>query len=78
MGAALYGTVIGSLIAALLFASVGALAGAMIGETCKGRTLRESWAVGTAAFWARLLGTLAKTTIGAIMVAVTAAAIMLH
>lgn len=54
---------VGSLVAAIVFAGVGALVGAMLGETWKGRTLAESWKVGQAAFWGRLLGALAKTGI---------------
>jgi uncharacterized protein YqgC (DUF456 family) len=67
--------VIGSLVAAVLFAGVGAMLGAMLGETWKGRTADESWEVGKAAFWGRLLGTFAKTMIGALMVGVAIAAV---
>ncbi|HJT33207.1 MAG TPA: DUF456 domain-containing protein [Pirellulales bacterium] len=62
--------VVGSVIAAILFAGLGALGGAMLGESWKGRGLEESWKVGQAAFWGRLLGTLAKTTLASVMVAV--------
>jgi len=68
--------VIGSMLAAVLLASLGALAGAMMGEIWKGRPLGDSWTIGKAAFWGRLFGTLAKTTIGAVMVAVVAAALV--
>ena len=68
--------VIGSLVAAVLFAALGALAGAMIGESWKGRDLDQSLRVGKAAFWGRVLGTLAKTLIGAVMVVVALAALI--
>ncbi|HWB13193.1 MAG TPA: DUF456 domain-containing protein [Pirellulales bacterium] len=58
---------VGSLIAAIVFAGIGAMAGAMLGETWKGRTLSETWKVGQAAFWGRLLGALAKTGIATAM-----------
>ena len=62
--------IVGSLVAAIAFAGVGALVGAMLGETWKGRTLEESWKVGQAAFWGRLLGALAKTGIATAMLAI--------
>jgi hypothetical protein len=70
--------VIGSMLAAVLLAALGALAGAMMGEIWKGRPLSDSWTIGKAAFWGRLFGTLAKTTIGAVMVAVVTAALVLE
>lgn len=66
--------VVGPVIAAILFAGLGALGGAMLGESWKGRGLEESWKVGQAAFWGRLLGTLAKTTLASAMVAVAVVA----
>ena len=69
---------IGPLIAALLFAGLGALAGAMLGETIGGQSLAASWKIGKAAFWGRLLGTLAKTVIGAIMAGVAIAAVFVQ
>jgi len=68
--------IIGPLLGAVLCAGLGALVGAMLGETWKGRSLDQSARVGAAAFWGRLLGTLAKTLIGAVMVAVTLAALI--
>jgi len=70
--------VVGSLIAVLLFAGLGAMAGAMLGESWKGRGLDQSVQVGKAAFWGRMLGTLAKTLIGSIMAGVTVAALLLQ
>jgi uncharacterized protein len=62
--------IVGSLVGAIVFAGFGALVGAMLGETWKGRTLAESWQVGQAAFWGRLLGALAKTGIATAMLAI--------
>lgn len=62
--------IVGSLIAAIVFAGFGAMVGAMLGETWKGRTLAETWKVGQAAFWGRLLGALAKTGIATAMFAI--------
>lgn len=58
---------IGNLVGAIVGAGLGALTGAMLGETWKGRTLAESWKVGHAAFWGRILGALAKIGIGTAM-----------
>ncbi len=69
--------VVGSFLAALLFASVGAFLGAMIGEYWEGRTMEVSVPIGVGAFWGRLLGTLAKTMVGAVMIAVTIIALVL-
>lgn len=56
--------VIGSIIGALVFSGIGALLGAVLGEQWKGRDAEESWKIGHAAFWARLLGTAGKITAG--------------
>lgn len=64
---------VGSLFAALLFGGLGALLGAMLGESWKGRSFDQSWQVGQAAFWARMIGALAKVMIGAVMVGVVIA-----
>jgi len=68
--------VVGSLIAGVLFAAVGAFVGAVVGEQWKGRNLDDSLRVGRGAFWGRLLGTVAKTAIGAAMVATTLVALI--
>jgi hypothetical protein len=52
--------IFGSIIAALLFGALGATAGAIYGEWSDGKDWRESWTVGQAAFWGRLLGTAGK------------------
>jgi uncharacterized protein YqgC (DUF456 family) len=67
--------VIGPILAALLFASLGAMVGAMIGEHSTGRPLHETWQIGKSAFLGRLFGTLAKTTVGAVMVVVVTVAV---
>lgn len=61
---------VGSLFAALLFAALGAMAGAILGETWSGQNLYASWRIGKAAFVARLLGTLGKVLMGAVMATV--------
>jgi uncharacterized protein YqgC (DUF456 family) len=73
-GAAIPIPLVGSVLGAILGASLGALSGAMLGEAWKGRTLGETWKVGQAAFWGRLLGTIAKTTIASAMAAIAAVA----
>ncbi len=68
---------VGPIFAALLFAGLGAMAGALLGERWAGKNLDASWPVGKAAFWGRLLGTLGKVLVGAVMAAVLTAAILL-
>jgi uncharacterized protein len=70
--------VIGSAIAALIFAGVGAFIGAVLGEMWAGKEFGDSCRVGTAAFWGRLFGTLAKTMIGFAMLVVAAAALLIE
>jgi uncharacterized protein YqgC (DUF456 family) len=83
IGGAIFGIVVGlpiplagPIVAALLFAGLGAMAGAILGEMWAGRNLDASWQVGRAAFWGRLLGTLGKLLIGAVMVAIVLAALI--
>lgn len=66
---------VGTVIGALGGGGVGALMGAVLGEAAKGRTSQESWQVGKAAFWGRIFGSLAKSLIGAMAVAVVAVAV---
>jgi uncharacterized protein YqgC (DUF456 family) len=68
--------VVGSVVAILLFASLGALAGAVVGERWKGRDWESSWKVGEASFWGRLLGTVGKLMVGAMIVVVVLAALV--
>ena len=69
--------IIGPVIAAVLGAALGALGGAMLGERWKGKSLGESWHVGRGAFFGRLLGTLAKVSVGTAMFVVGILAIFL-
>jgi uncharacterized protein len=68
---------VGSMLAALLFAALGAMAGAVLGEICCGRSLTASWQIGKLAFWGRLSGTVGKLVLGAVMIVVVAAAMLL-
>lgn len=67
--------IVGSVIAALAFGGIGAFAGAWIGEVSAGRSYSQSSRVGEAAFWGRIVGTLSKTMIGAVMAGVAMAAV---
>ncbi len=67
--------IIGSLFAALLFAGLGAMVGGILGEMWGGQSLELSWQVGKAAFQGRLLGTLGKLLVGAVMIIVVVAAL---
>lgn len=69
--------VVGPVIAVVFGAALGATAGAMIGEHWKGRSTREGWEVGKAAFWGRLLGTLGKFGVASAMVGITLIALIL-
>jgi uncharacterized protein len=68
--------VVGSLVAAIVMAGMGAMVGAVLGEQWKGRDFDQSWKVGKAAFWGRLLGTAAKTVLGAVMAATAIVAML--
>jgi hypothetical protein len=63
---------VGSVLGALVGGAAGAFAGAFVGETWKGRSSEESFAVGTGALVGRLLGTIGKLLIGAVMVVIVA------
>ena len=69
---------IGPLVAAVLMAGLGAMAGAVLGEVSAGRDLPQSFRVGRAAFVGRLLGTLGKVLVGAVMIAVIVVAILVR
>jgi uncharacterized protein YqgC (DUF456 family) len=62
--------IVGSVLAAVVFASGGALVGTMIAETTTGKDLPTSVDIGVAAMWGRLFGSIAKTIVGGVMVAV--------
>ena len=66
---------LGSLVGAVLFGSVGAAAGACLGEMSLGTAADKTWKVSWGAFWGRLLGTGAKSMIGAVMVAAVVVAL---
>ena len=68
---------VGPIVAALFFAALGAMTGAILGETWAGQQMGESWRIGQAAFWARLVGTLGKVLVGAVMVATVIVALVL-
>ena len=70
--------VVGSIVAAVLFGSAGALLGAILGESGRGRTPAQSWAIGIAAFRGRFLGTLFKLLLGAVMLAVVLLALLMR
>jgi uncharacterized protein len=63
--------VIGSAIGAVVGGALGAFGGAAIAEHSLGEQMQQSMKVGQAAFWGRLLGTVAKSAIASVM-AVTA------
>ncbi len=62
--------IIGPLIGVLLGGGAGAAAGALLGERWKGREFDDSLPVGAAAFWGRILGTVAKSAVGMGMIVV--------
>ena len=64
-------------VAVVLGAALGATAGAMVGEYWKGRSSRDGWEVGKAAFWGRLLGTIGKMAVVSVMVAIVLFALVL-
>jgi len=61
---------VGPIIAAVGGGAAGAFAGAYVGEAWKGRTHGESLSVSNAALVGRVLGTVGKLAMGAIMVVV--------
>lgn len=63
---------IGNLIGAVLGGAVGAFGGAYTGEYWKGKNESERIAIGTSAMIGRVLGTVGKLGIGAIMLVITA------
>lgn len=68
--------IIGSPIAALLGGALGALTGAAAAEHSLGETPRQSFRVGHAAFWGRILGTGAKTVVGTVIAITLLAALV--
>jgi uncharacterized protein len=68
---------VGSLLAALFFAGLGAAVGAILGEISAGKNMAASLQISKGAFWGRLIGTMGKMLVGAVMLAVVAAALVL-
>lgn len=66
--------IIGPIVAAVGGGAVGAFAGAYLGEMWKGRTSADSVEIGKGAMIGRLLGTVGKLAIGAIMLVVATVA----
>ena len=62
--------IVGSIVGVLVFAGLGALVGAAAGEYTEGRELTGSLQVGAAAFVGRVCGSVGKSIVGAVMVAV--------
>lgn len=69
--------IIGTIAGIIVGAALGALAGAAAGELWKGRTFDKSLEVGHAAFWGRLLGSMAKLIIASIMLSVAVLAMLI-
>ena len=65
-GTAIPVPLIGNLIGSLILGGVGAFAGAAVGERWVGKSWDESFEVGNAAFWGRLLGTVGKAVCGTV------------
>lgn len=62
--------IIGWIFGSLLFACVGALIGATLGEKWQGSDMNASLKVGGAAFAGRLVGTVSKIVIGAMILVI--------
>ena len=58
--------IVGNLLGSVILGALGAFAGAVAGERWVGKDWDASFQVGGAAFWGRLLGTLAKALCGTI------------
>ncbi len=67
--------IVGNLIASLMLGALGAFSGAIVGERWAGKDWDASIQIGNAAFWGRLLGTVAKAVCGTIACAVFVAAV---
>lgn len=61
---------LGTVVGAIAGGAAGAFAGALAGEYWRGSDHQQGFAVGTAAFYGRLLGTVAKILVAASMVAI--------
>lgn len=59
--------IIGNLIGSVMLGALGAFGGAVLGERWAGKDWDSSFQVGGAAFWGRLLGTVAKAVCGTVV-----------
>lgn len=64
--------VVGPVIGAIAGGAAGAFAGAWVGESWKGKPLKEGYHIATGAMLGRLLGTAGKLLVGATMVVIAA------
>lgn len=67
---------VGPPIAAVLGGGIGALVGASLAEHSRGERVGQTWRVGQAAFWGRLLGTGVKTAVATAIALVLAVALV--
>ena len=56
--------IVGNILTSLAGSALGALAGSIVGERFDGKDWDHAFQVGSAAFWGRIIGTLAKTFCG--------------
>lgn len=70
MGIGLPIPVVGPVVGMIVFAGLGALIGTTIAEHTIGRELKDSVQIGIAAMWSRMAGSLAKSLVGVLMLAV--------
>ena len=75
MGSVIPIPIVGSLIGSLTLGAAGAFGGAMVGERWAGKDWDTSIQIGSAAFWGRLLGTVAKAVCGTVACGIFLAAI---
>lgn len=68
--------ILGPVLAAILFGGLGATLGAMFGEWTDGRSWKESWPIGHAAFWGRTFGTIGKVTAGMVIIVIAIASVV--
>lgn len=69
--------VFGTVVGLLLGASFGAMAGAMLGERSLGKDADFQWEIGKMAFWGKFWGSLGKMTVGAVIVGMAIASLLL-
>jgi len=69
--------ILGPVLAALLFGGLGATAGAMAAEWSDGKSWRENWRIGQAAFWGRTTGTVGKMIAGLAIVLICVVSVLI-